>query len=280
MVVGGQCVGTSAIGSIWCRSLSRGPEIDLSPAFLGTPPWHVMTAPWRACPAPDIHLDHQAYHTFPQDIFDPVILSSSKFLLLSMIFTQSVDHPHLHHSKSGQKQMRSFPSQGCAGAPLCILCWPPILLFCMAMAPRRAAEPTFAENHIALHCKNFPPPGVRRLCRHRRCLSASVWTPQAVAAIAHLTWEQLVGRRLSMGDSFAPLCVVQGALPIISRKVTERLVTLCTGGETCCDDKSDASEAGVLPQLMSDFTTTWIFCSTWNFPRCVEGIEQENISTS
>ena len=125
-----------------------------------------------------------------------------------------------------------------------------------------STEPTFAENHIALHCKNFPPPGVRRLCRHRRCLSASVWTPQAVAAIAHLTWEQLVGRRLSMGDPFAPLCVVQGALPIISRKVTERLVTLCTGGETRCDDKSDASEAGVLPQLMSDFTTTWIFCST------------------
>ena len=150
--------------------------------------------------------------------------------------------------------MRSFPSQGCAGAPLCILCWPPIL-------HQHPAEPTFAENHIALHCKSFPPPGVRWLCRHRRCLSASVWTPQAVAAIAHLTWEQLVGRRLSMGDPFAPLCVVQGALPIISRKVTERLVTLCTGGETCCDDKSDASEAGVLPQLMSDFTTIWIFRS-------------------
>ena len=58
------------------------------------------------------------------------------------------------------------------------------------------------------------------------------------------------------------VCVVQGALPIISRKVTERLVTLCTGGETCCDDKSDASEAGVLPQLMSDFTIIWIFHST------------------
>ena len=125
-----------------------------------------------------------------------------------------------------------------------------------------STEPTFAENHIALHCKSFPPPAVRWLCRHRRCLSASVWTPQAVAAIAHLTWEQLVGRRLSMGDPFAPLCVVQGALLIISRKVTERLVTLCTGGETCCDDKSDASEAGVLPQLMFDFTTIWIFRST------------------
>ena len=37
------------------------------------------------------------------------------------------NHPHLHHSKSGQKQMRSFSSQGCAGAPLCILCWAPIL---------------------------------------------------------------------------------------------------------------------------------------------------------
>ena len=157
MVVGGQCVGTSAIGSIWCRSLSRGPEIDLSFAFLGTPPWHVMTAPWRACPAPDIHLDHQAYHTFPQDIFDPVILSSSKFLLLSMIFTQSVDHPHLHHSKSGQKQMRSFPSQGCAGAPLCILCWPPILLFCMAMAPHRAQSQLLPKTTLRCIARAFHP---------------------------------------------------------------------------------------------------------------------------
>ena len=103
--------------------------------------------------------------------------------------------------------MRSFHNQGWAGAPTLHI----VLADHFALRP--AEPPAFAQKHIALHCKlGFGPPACGGFCRHRRCLSASVWTPQAVAAIAHLTWEQLVGRRLSMGDPFAPLCVVQGAL--------------------------------------------------------------------
>ena len=97
--------------------------------------------------------------------------------------------------------MRSFHNQGWAGAPTLHI----VLADHFALRP--AEPPAFAQKHIALHCKlGFGPPACGGFCRHRRCLSASVSTPQAVSPIAHLTWEQLVGRELSMGDPLLDPC--------------------------------------------------------------------------
>ena len=100
--------------------------------------------------------------------------------------------------------MRQFHNQGWGAAPSLHI----VLADHFALRP--AEPPAFAQKHIALHCialqEVFGPLVCGGFCRHRRCLSASVSTPQAVSPIAHLTWEQLVGRGLSMADPLLDGC--------------------------------------------------------------------------
>ena len=104
--------------------------------------------------------------------------------------------------------MRQFHNQGWGAAPSLHI----VLADHFALRP--AEPPAFAQKHIALHCiaRGFWPPGVRRLLPSP-ALSVRVCLDPAgsLSAIAHLTWEQLVGRGLSMADPLLDQCSVVGS---------------------------------------------------------------------